>query len=103
MGVYGLAEWSKALASGDSLPPAEGACCESGGIALLSTPQSLLRNKKITSMSRLKTPFKGGHYRYSDSRVATETGVPEMVIFASSTCYFNIVTFDRIEEVKATI
>ena len=32
--------------------------------------------------------------------VATETGVPEMVIFASSTCYFNIVTLDRMKKKK---
>ena len=32
--------------------------------------------------------------------VATETGVPEMVIFASSTCYFNIVTWDRMKKYK---
>ena len=28
------------------------------------TPQSLLRNKQITSASRLKALFKGGHYRF---------------------------------------
>ena len=32
--------------------------------------------------------------------VATETGVLEMVIFASSTCYFNIVTLDRMKKKK---
>ena len=32
--------------------------------------------------------------------VATETGVPEMVIFSSSTCYFNIVTLDLMKKKK---